>query len=147
VDPRSPNVARTPLLAMALGNVQVSLVIRVLQCVCNASLCVCVCVYVCACARTCARACLRVVHMCVSCGCRGAGRRRLFIPFPLSCGKISHVPRLISPPPFFGARVNTLVSPPGAEGWLVAPRHIVITTISNLEIEPAKHRRRRPWPW
>ena len=120
-------------------------------CATPASVCVCV---ACVCERERERARARArahlfacdAHVCVVWGQSGRKTAPVHSLSIIMWQNITR-PTAYSPPPFFVTRVNTLVSPPGAEGWLVAPRHIVITTKSNLEIVPAQRRRRRPWPW
>ena len=129
-------------------------------CATPASVCVCV---ACVCVRERERARARArahlfacdAHVCVVWGQSGRKTAPVHSLSIIMWQNITR-PTAYSPPPFFVTRVNTLVSPPGAEGWLVAPgaegwlvapRHIVITTKSNLEIVPAQRRRRRPWPW
>ena len=136
MDPRSPNVARTPLLAMALRNVKGNVqVICVPQRVCIASFCLCVCVVcvclcmfvyvcVCVCVCVCVRA-LALVHAWCTCECGvgaegqedGASSRVHEFTWEDRKRPTAKLFTL-----FFVARVNALVFPPGTEGWLLETR-------------------------
>ena len=144
MDPRSPNVARTPLLAMALRNVKGNVqVICVPQRVCIASFCLCVCVvcvclcmfvYVCecVCVCVCVRACVRSrwftrgAHVRVVWEQRG----RKTAPVHEFTSSLNFIviwedrkrPTAKLFTLFFVARVNALVFPPGTEGWLLETR-------------------------